>query len=104
MKSQEEFQYFLSVIPVLSSVIPGSHFRHSWPLSSVIPGLTGNILRLVLETGSVCDASSWSGITFNTGLDTFISCVLSAEYTFSADFRPITPLTMHYDACRTVPA
>ena len=35
-----------------------SLFRHFWPLSSVIPGLTGNLLRLVLETGSVCDASS----------------------------------------------
>ena len=65
MKSQEEFQSCLSVIPVLSSVIlvlssviPGSHFRHFWPLSSVIPGLTGNLLRLVLETGSVCDARS----------------------------------------------
>lgn len=96
MKSQEEFQSCLSVIPVLSSVIPG--------LSSVIPGLTGNLLRLVRETGSVCYARSWSGMTVNTGLDTFIFCVLSAEYTFSADYRPITPLTMHYDACRTVPA
>jgi hypothetical protein len=35
-----------------------SIFCHSRPLSSVIPGLTGNLLRLVLETGSVCDASS----------------------------------------------